>query len=330
MNAAGDRGHRASPGLQRRAETAKGTMMKKDILATIGNTPLVLLNGVARGCGARIAAKLEGNNPGGSIKDRIALAMVERAEREGLLEPGGRIIEPTSGNTGIGLALVAAARGYGMTVTMPESMSIERRRILASFGAEVILTPAGGGMRGAVEEAERIVRTVPGTYMPMQFANPANPAAHRESTGPEVWNDTTGRVDIVVCGIGTGGTITGIAEFLKLKKPGVEVIGVEPAESAVLSGGEPGPHIIEGIGAGFIPAVLNRDVIDEVVAVRGLDARETARRLAREEGIFAGISSGAALEAALEAARRPENRDSLIVVIFPDRGEKYLSTGLWD
>lgn len=304
--------------------------MFENLCETIGGTPMVPLRGIGRDCGARIAAKLEGSNPGGSIKDRIALAMVERAEREGLLEPGERIVEPTSGNTGIGLALVAAARGYCLTVTMPESMSLERRRVLASYGADIILTPAGEGMRRAVAEAERIVRTVPGTYMPMQFTNPANPGAHRESTGPEVWGDTSGEVDVVVCGVGTGGTITGIAEFLKSKKPGVRIIGVEPAESAVLSGGRPGPHIIEGIGAGFVPAVLNRDVIDEITTVRGVDARAMTRRLAREEGIFAGISSGAALRAALEVARRPEEAGSLIVVVFPDRGDKYISTGLWD
>jgi cysteine synthase A len=304
--------------------------MRGNLLDMIGNTPLVALNRIARGCDATIKAKLEGTNPGGSVKDRIALAMIERAEQKGYLGPGGRIVEPTSGNTGIGLALVAAVKGYSLTVTMPETMSIERRRIMASYGADVVLTPAGGGMKEAVAEAEQIAESVVGSYMPIQFTNPANPGVHRETTGPEIWEDTEGAVDIVVCGIGTGGTITGVAEFLKSKKRGVRIAGVEPAESAVLGGGEPGPHIIEGIGPGFVPAVLNREVVDEIIAVRGVDARETTRRLAREEGIFAGISSGAALHAALELARRPESRNRLIVVILPDRGDKYLSTGLWD
>lgn len=301
-----------------------------DLIAKIGNTPMVSLKNIMGECESEVVVKLEGFNPGGSIKDRIALSMVEEAEREGHLRPGGRIIEPTSGNTGIGLAIVASVKGYSLTVTMPESMSVERRSMLTSYGAEVVLTPAGEGMVGAIMEAERLVSGRDNVLMPMQFVNPANPDAHRTTTAREIWEDTDGRVDCVVCGVGTGGTITGIGEMLKSKKSDVKMIAVEPAGSAVLSGKAPGPHPIEGIGPGFIPDVLNRDIIDEVVTVTGEDARDAARRLAREEGIFAGISSGAALHAAMEAAGRRENRDKLFVVICPDRGEKYLSTGLWD
>jgi len=304
--------------------------MKMSVTDAIGNTPLVHLEHISTSCKAILVAKLEGFNPGGSVKDRIAFYMIERAEKDGLLEPGGRIVEPTSGNTGIGLAVVAAAKGYSVTVTMPESMSIERRRILASYGAEVILTPADQGMTGAVAEAERLVAEIDGAFMPMQFQNPANPEAHRRTTGPEIWEVTSGRVDSVVCGIGTGGTITGVGEMLKSIKPEVKIIGVEPVESAVLSGGEIGPHRIEGIGPGFVPDVLNREIVDEIVAISSEEARHTARHLARVEGIFAGISSGAALAAALKVAERDESEGKLFVVIFPDRGEKYLSTDLWD
>ncbi|MCK4235701.1 MAG: cysteine synthase A [Candidatus Krumholzibacteria bacterium] len=303
--------------------------MKRDLIDAIGNTPLVPLKRITEGCYAKLAAKLEGFNPGGSIKDRVALFMVEGAESDGLLVPGGRIIEPTSGNTGIGLALVASVKGYSLTVTMPDSMSVERRRILASYGAEVVLTPAEDGMKGAIAKAETLVLERENAFMPMQFDNPANPEAHRQTTGREIWEATYGSVDGVICGVGTGGTITGIGKSLKSAKKDITMIAVEPMESAVLSGGTPGPHSIEGIGAGFVPGVLDRDVIDEVIAVGGDEAREMTRRLAREEGIFAGISSGAALAAALKTARRKENEGKLFVVVFPDRGEKYLSTGLW-
>ncbi|UCF04930.1 MAG: cysteine synthase A [bacterium] len=303
--------------------------MFHDLTETIGRTPIVPLKNVCEGCNASLAAKLEGVNPGGSVKDRIARSMIEQAEADGLIEPGGHIVEPTSGNTGIGLALVAAVKGYSLTVTMPASMSIERRRILAAYGAEVVVTSADRGMDGAVAEARRIAGESSNTFMPMQFTNKANPAVHRLTTGPEIWDQTEGRVDSVVCGVGTGGTITGIGEYLKSKRSDIAIIAVEPAESCLLSGGEAGPHIIEGIGPGFIPEVLNRDVIDEIVTVTGDEALETTRRLAREEGIFAGISSGAALAAALEVAGREENGGKLFVVIFPDRGEKYLSTKLW-
>lgn len=304
--------------------------MKFDLTGAIGGTPLVPLEAISRGCAARIAAKLEGFNPGGSVKDRPALYMVDRAEREGLLRPGGMIVEPTSGNTGIGLAVVASVKGYSLTVTMPDSMSVERRKVLASYGARVVLTPAGMGMAGAVAEAERIVSTEANCFMPMQFGNPANPEAHMRTTDPEIWEQTRGKVDGFICGVGTGGTVTGVGEMLKSMRSGIGVFAVEPAESPVLSGGRPGPHSIEGIGAGFVPDVLNLDVVDEVLTVTSEEAGTTARRLARMEGIFAGISSGAALAAAIKLAGRGENKGKLLVVLFPDRGENYLSTGLWD
>jgi len=305
-------------------------LMKGYISGTIGNTPIVELKTISGMCSVNLAAKLEGCNPGGSIKDRIALGMVESAEREGLIEPGGMIVEPTSGNTGIGLAMVAAARGYELTVTMPESMSIERRKMIAAYGADVVVTPEKLGMKGAVAEAERIVSESKNAFMPMQFTNPVNPRVHMETTGPEIWDDTDGKVDCVVCGVGTGGTITGIGEALKARKPGVRMIAVEPSESAVLSGGEPGSHTIEGIGAGFVPDVLDLAMIDEVVTVSGEEARDAARRLAREEGIFAGMSSGAVLAAALKTAGLSRSDGRTFVLIFADRGDKYISTGLWD
>lgn len=304
--------------------------MPHDLISLIGNTPLVSLKAVTEGCAATLVAKHEGFNPGGSVKDRIALSMIERAEAEGLIEPGYTIIEPTSGNTGIGLALVAAVKGYSLTVTMPESMSVERRKILSSYGAKVVLTPAGEGMNGAIEVAGWLVSQNKKSYMPLQFVNPANPEVHRRTTGPEIWKATEGRVNCIVCGVGTGGTITGIGEYLKSKRSDIRVVAVEPSGSAVLSGGKAGPHSIEGIGPGFMAAVLNRDIIDEIATVTDEEAKEMTRLLARREGIFAGVSSGAATAAALTVAGRRENRGTLIVVILPDRGEKYLSTDLWE
>ena len=295
-----------------------------------GRTPLVRLGRVAGASRAAILAKLESFNPMASVKDRIAWAMIRDAEERGALRPGGRVIEPTSGNTGIGLAFVCASRGYALTVTLPETMSVERRRILSALGAEVVLTPGPLGMSGAVAEAERLLAERPGAFMPRQFENPANPRAHEETTGPEIWQDTEGRVDVVVCGIGTGGTVTGVGRFLKGRKPGVRVVGVEPAASPVLTEGRAGPHAIQGIGAGFVPKVLDRSVLDEVVTVRDEDAFTTSRRLAREEGIFAGVSSGAAMWAALQVAAREESSGKTIVVVLPDGGERYLSAGLWE
>ncbi len=300
----------------------------RDITATVGNTPLVRLNRITEGCQATVVAKVESFNPLSSVKDRIALNMVNEAEKAGRIKQTTTIIEPTSGNTGIGLAFVAAARGYRLILTMPESMSIERRKLLQLLGAELVLTPAGEGMKGAIDRAESLAMEVPDSIVLQQFANPANPAIHRTTTAEEIWRDTNGAVDIVVAGVGTGGTITGVATTLKAKKPGLQAIAVEPADSPVLSGGKPGPHKIQGIGAGFIPAVLDRDLLDEVIAVGNDEATATARRLAREEGILAGISSGAALSAALTIARRAENRGKLVVVILPDTGERYLSTAL--
>ena len=298
------------------------------ITETVGNTPLIRLNRITEGCRATVVAKLESFNPLSSVKDRIALNMINEAEKTGSIKQGTTIIEPTSGNTGIGLAFVAAARGYRLILTMPESMSIERRKLLKLLGAELVLTPAGEGMKGAIAKAEALTEEVPDSVMLQQFANPANPAIHRTSTAEEIWRDTNGAVDIVVAGVGTGGTITGIAETLKAKKPTLRAIAVEPADSPVLAGGKPGPHKIQGIGAGFVPAVLNRDLLDEVIAVGNDEAIASARRLAREEGILAGISSGAALCAALTIARRDENHGKLVVVILPDTGERYLSTAL--
>ncbi|MDD5223521.1 MAG: cysteine synthase A [bacterium] len=301
----------------------------RDSTELIGNTPLVRLNRVTEGVGAEVIAKLESFNPLGSIKDRIGVAMILDAEEKGLIVRDTVIIEPTSGNTGVGLAFVCAARGYRLVLTMPETMSMERRKLLKILGAEIVLTPGPEGMTGAIKKAGELKKETPNSFMPMQFENPANPEIHRLTTAEEIWRDTEGRVDIVVAGVGTGGTITGIAEALKAKKPSVRAVAVEPEASPVLSGGKPGSHRIQGIGAGFVPGVYRADLIDEVVKVKNEDAEDLARRLAREEGILAGISSGAAAWAALTVGRRPENRGKLIVVIMPDTGERYLSTALF-
>ena len=301
-----------------------------DITQTIGNTPLVRLNRLTQGLGATVTVKLESRNPLGSVKDRIAVNMINEAEKAGLIKADTIIVEPTSGNTGIGLAFVCAARGYRLILTMPESMSLERRKLLQALGSELVLTPGPEGMNGAVRRAEELVAQGPQYYMPQQFKNPANPAIHRSTTAEEIWRDTDGAVDILVAGVGTGGTITGVAQLIKGRKPSFEAIAVEPARSPLLSGGKPGPHKIQGIGANFIPDILDRSVIDEVIPVTDEDAAITARRLAREEGIFVGISSGAATWAALQVAARPENKGKLIVVILPSNGERYLSTGLFD
>jgi cysteine synthase A len=293
---------------------------------TIGNTPLVVLRRMTAGLNARILAKLEFFNPLGSVKDRIGRSMIDAAEAAGTLAPGGVIIEPTSGNTGIALAMIAASRGYRLILTMPETMSVERRKLLARLGAELVLTSGSEGMKGAIARAGELVATTPGAYMPDQFSNPANPEVHRRTTAQEIWSDTEGAVDILVAGVGTGGTITGVAEVIKARKPSFRAIAVEPADSPVLSGGSPGPHKIQGIGAGFVPAVLRLDLVDEIIQVTYPDAEETAARLAREEGILAGISSGAAVWAALQVAARKETRDQTIVVVLPSTGERYIST----
>lgn len=301
-----------------------------DITETVGNTPLVKLNRIAEGVQATILAKLESFNPLSSIKDRLGVALIEDAERRGVLKKNTIIVEPTSGNTGIALAFVAAAKGYRLVLTMPETMSVERRQLLKILGAELVLTEGAKGMEGAVQKAEEIVSATPNSsFMPQQFTNPVNPEIHRKTTAEEIWNDTDGKVDILVSGVGTGGTITGVAEVIKKRKPAFKAIAVEPDASPVLSGGAPGPHKIQGIGAGFIPEVLNRDIIDEVIRVTNDDAGATARALAKSDGILVGISSGAALWAALEVAKRKENKGKVIVVILPDTGERYLTTWLF-
>ncbi|MDD5465171.1 MAG: cysteine synthase A [Candidatus Omnitrophica bacterium] len=300
-----------------------------DITKTVGNTPLVKLNRIGEGLGVTLLVKLESFNPLSSVKDRIGVAMIEDAEKRGVLKKNTTIIEPTSGNTGIALAFVAAAKGYKLILTMPDTMSIERRQLLAIFGAQLVLTPGVEGMKGAVKKAEELAKETPDAIILQQFNNPANPQIHRKTTAEEIWDDTDGKVDILVSGVGTGGTITGVAEVIKKRKPSFKAIAVEPDASPVLSGGTAGPHKIQGIGAGFIPQVLNRQVIDEVIRVTNEDSGETARRLARLEGILAGISSGAALWAALEVAKRKENKGKVIVVVLPDTGERYLSTWLF-
>jgi cysteine synthase A len=297
-----------------------------DIGHTIGLTPLVQLKNIAKGLSTKILAKLEFFNPLGSVKDRIGRSMIEAAEVQGQLKPEGVIIEPTSGNTGIALAMIAASKGYRLILTMPETMTVERRKLLTRLGAELVLTPGSEGMKGAINRAEELAALTPHAFMPDQFSNPANPAIHRETTALEIWNDTDGEVDLFVSGVGTGGTITGVAEVIKAKKPSFKAIAVEPSESPVLSGGQPGPHRIQGIGAGFVPAVLRVDLIDEIIQVNADLAEEMAARLAREEGILAGISSGAATWAALQAAKRKENEGKTIVVVLPSTGERYIST----
>jgi cysteine synthase A len=301
-----------------------------NITQLIGNTPLVRLNRVTDGAGADVVAKLESFNPAASVKDRLGVALIDAAEEAGLIKPDTIILEPTSGNTGIALAQVAAARGYKLVLTMPETMSIERRKLLLAYGAELVLTPGPDGMPGAIAKAEELAKTDQRYFVPQQFENPANPAIHRKTTAEEIWRDTDGKIDIFVSGVGTGGTITGVAQVIKERKPSVQIVAVEPAASPVLSGGKKGPHPIQGIGAGFVPPVLDLDLVDEIITVGNEDSVNLARRLAREEGLLVGISSGAAVVAALQVARRPENAGKLIVVVLPDFGERYLSTPLFD
>lgn len=302
----------------------------KSITELIGNTPLLRLNRISDETGAEVYGKLESFNPAGSVKDRIGLSMIEAAEKAGLIDKDTVIVEPTSGNTGIALACVAAAKGYRVMLVMPDTMSIERRNLLKAYGAELVLTPGAEGMRGAIAKAKELAETLPKSFVPQQFENLANPEIHRRTTAEEIWNATDGQVDILISGVGTGGTITGVAEVIKERKPTFKAIAVEPADSPVLSGGRPGPHRIQGIGAGFVPGVLNVPIIDEVVTVSNDAAFESARRLAREEGVLVGISSGAAAHAAEQVAKRPESKGKMIVVVLPDNGERYLSTPLFD
>lgn len=314
--------------IEKKREQDEMSKIKDSILDTIGKTPLVRINKLNKGA-AEVVAKVEFFNPGGSVKDRIGLAMIEAAEKSGALKPGGLIIEPTSGNTGVGLALAAAVKGYHLVLTMPETMSVERRKLANAYGAEIVLTDGSKGMTGAIEKAEELKAANPGSIIPQQFENPANPAYHKAFTGPEIWADTDGKIDAFVAGVGTGGTLSGIAAYLKEQNPKIKIYAIEPDASAVLSGGKPGPHKLQGIGAGFIPKVMDMSVVDEVVRVSAEDAGNAARDAARREGMLVGISSGAALYAALELSRRPEYAGKRIVVLLPDTGERYLSTWLF-